>query len=218
MTIQLQLPGVKLGVLEADNLRVEPAGEALAREMHEVCERIRTSLTLEQVAALDSIRAVRAMFRAWGIDPSKYRPSAEALTRRVVQGKGLYRLSNAVDIVNLCSVETGWPYGCYDAAKLTPPIVFRHGQRGETYERIGRAMWHLDGHPILADQSGPFGSPMSDSTRTMITEQTTSLLLTIFCPLATPVEKLQSALDRFAALLSRHAAAHASRQAIVLPK
>jgi DNA/RNA-binding domain of Phe-tRNA-synthetase-like protein len=217
LTIQLQLPGVKLGVLEAEGLRVEPAREELAREMHEVCERIRTSLTLEQVAALDSIRAVRAMFRAWGIDPSKYRPSSEALTRRVVQGKGLYRLSNAVDIVNLCSVETGWPYGCYDAAKLTPPITFRHGQHSETYERIGRAMWHLDGQPILADQSGPFGSPMSDSTRTMITEHTTALLLTIFCPLGTANEKLQFALDRFAALLSRHASASTPRVAIALP-
>ena len=208
---------MKLGVLEADALRVVPAGEALAREMHEACEHLRRSLTVEQVAALDSIRAVRAMFRAWGIDPSKYRPSSEALTRRVVQGKGLYRLSNAVDIVNLCSVETGWPYGCYDAGKLSPPIIFRHGLRGETYERIGRAMWHLDGQPILADQHGPFGSPMSDSTRTMITEQTTSLLLTIFCPLDSSNEKLQQALERFAALLSHHASAHATRLAIVLP-
>lgn len=217
MSITLQLPGVKLGTLEADGLRVAPAGEELAREMDAVCDRMRSRLTVEQVAGLDSIRGVRAMFRAWGIDPSKYRPSSEALTRRVVQGKGLYRLSNVVDIVNLGSVETGWPYGCYDAGKLAPPITFRHGQAGETYERIGRAMWHLNGQPVLADQQGPFGSPMSDSTRTMITEQTASLLLTIFAPLEASNEKLQQALERFASLLSRHAAAQATRMAVVLP-
>jgi len=217
LTITLQLPGVKLGTLEADGLRVAPAGEELAREMDTVCAQMRSRLTIEQVAGLDSIRGVRAMFRAWGIDPSKYRPSSEALTRRVVQGKGLYRLSNVVDIVNLGSVETGWPYGCYDAGKLTGPIVFRHGQAGETYERIGRAMWHLHGQPVLADEQGPFGSPMSDSTRTMITEQTTSLLLTIFAPLDASNEKLQQALERFAALLSCHAAAQAPRMAVVLP-
>ncbi len=217
MSIQLELPGVKIGRLEADALRVAPASEQLAQEMHVVCERLRQSLTIEQVAGLDSIRGVRAMFRAWGIDPSKYRPSSEALTRRVVQGKGLYRLSNVVDIVNLGSVETGWPYGCYDAAKFSAPITFRHGRSGETYERIGRAMWHLDGQPVLADQQGPFGSPMSDSTRTMITDATTSLLLTIFCPLDAPHEKLQAALERFASLLSRHASAQATRMAIVLP-
>jgi DNA/RNA-binding domain of Phe-tRNA-synthetase-like protein len=185
--------------------------------MHEVCERLRRSLTIEQVAGLDSIRGVRAMFRAWGVDPSKYRPSSEALLRRVVQGKGLYRLSNVVDIVNLCSVESGWPYGCYDAGKLMPPVTLRHGQPGETYERIGRAMWHLAGQPVLVDQQGPFGSPMSDSTRTMITEQTTSLLLTAFAPLDASNDKLQQALDRFASLLARHASAQATRLAIVLP-
>ncbi len=217
MSINLQLPGVKLGTVEADALRVAPADEALAREMHEVCERLRSKLTVEQVAGLDSIRAVRGMFRAWGVDPSKYRPSSEALLRRVAQGKGLYRLSNVVDIVNLCSVETGWPYGCYDAGKLAPPITLRHGQPGETYERIGRAMWHLHGHPVLADQQGPFGSPMSDSTRTMITEETQSLLLTVFAPLESSNEKLQGALERFASLLSRHASAQATRVAIILP-
>jgi len=174
-------------------------------------------LTVEQVSSRDSIRGVRAMFRCGGIVPSKFRPSAEALLRRVAQGKGLYRLSNVVDIVNLGSVETGWPYGCYDAAKLAPPITFRHGRSGESYERIGRAMWHLDGQPVLADQHGPFGSPMSDSTRTMITEQTTSLLLTVFAPVSASNEKLQQALERFASLLSRHAAAQATRMAILLP-
>lgn len=217
MAIALQLPGVKLGTVEADALRVAPADEALAREMHEVCERLRSKLTVEQVAGLEPIRAVRGMFRAWGVDPSKYRPSAEALLRRVAQGKGLYRLSNVVDIVNLCSVETGWPYGCYDAGKLAPPVTLRHGQPGETYERIGRAMWHLDGHPVLADQQGPFGSPMSDSTRTMITEETNSLLLTVFAPLDAPNERLQTALERFASLLARHASAQATRLVIVLP-
>ena len=217
MSINLQLPGVKLGTVEADGLRVAPAEEALAREMHEVCERLRRTITVEQVAGLESIRAVRGMFRAWGVDPSKYRPSSEALLRRVAQGKGLYRLSNVVDIVNLCSVEAGWPYGCYDAGNLAPPVTLRHGQPGETYERIGRAMWHLEGHPVLADEQGPFGSPMSDSTRTMITEETNSLLLTVFAPLDAPNERLQTALERFASLLARHASAQATRLVIVLP-
>ena len=62
------------------------------------------------------------MFHEWGMDPSKYRPSSEALLRRVVQGKGLYRVSNVVDIGNLGSLETGWPYGCYDRSKIIRPL------------------------------------------------------------------------------------------------
>ena len=137
--------------------------------MDEVSERKRSEFTVESLAEAPAVRAVRAMFREWGMDPSKYRPSSEALLRRVVQGKGLYRVSNAVDICNLGSIETGWPYGCYDRARIGPPIVLRHGAPGEMYEGIGKN-WHLDGRPVLADPDGPFGSPISDSTRSMITE------------------------------------------------
>src|SRR6202023_166250 len=155
MEINVQLPGVKLGALEADDLRVVPVDLTLANLMHEVCDRKRREFNLESLAEAQEIRAVRAMFHEWDMDPSKYRPSSEALLRRVVQGKGLYRVSNAVDICNLGSIETGWPYGCYDRARIRAPIVLRHGASGETYEGIGKKMWHLEGRPVLADPDGP---------------------------------------------------------------
>lgn len=167
MEIRIELPAVKLGVLEADDLSVTLVNEGLANLTDKVCEQQRRAFTLETLAAAPPIRAVREMFRRWGVDPSKYRPSSEALMRRVVQGKGLYRVSNVVDIGNLGSVETGWPYGCYDLAKLRLPIIFRHGLPGEIYEGIGKRAWHLEGRPVLADADGPFGSPISDSNRSM---------------------------------------------------
>ena len=218
MQISIEVPGVKLGVVEAEGLRVELVVPELAREMDAACERLRAQLTVEQVAELDSIRDVRAMFRGWGVDPSKYRPSAEALLRRVAQGKGLYRLSSVVDIINLCSVETGWPYGCYDAARVQPPVVMRLGRAGETYERIGRAMWHLEGRPVLADTEGPFGSPTSDSTRTMITEATTALVTTIFAPIRSVDDAVQRAMEQHAARLERHCGARITREEILRPK
>src|ERR1700735_2401486 len=133
--------------------------------MEEVCERKRREFTLESLADSKPVKGVRAMFREWGMDPSKYRPSSEALMRRVVQGKGLYRVSNVVDIGNLGSLETGWPYGCYDRSKINLPVALRHGAAGEKYEGIGKQTWHLEGRPVLADPEGPFGRPISDSTR-----------------------------------------------------
>ena len=118
MEIRIELPDVKLGVVEADDVRFALVDEGLAKLMDQVCERKRREFTLESLAEAEPTRAVRAMFRAWGVDPSKYRPSSEALLRRVVQGKGLYRVSNLVDIGNLGSIETGWPYGCYDRSRL----------------------------------------------------------------------------------------------------
>lgn len=209
MDIRVDLPGVKLGIVEADSVRVEPSAPDLACLITEACERKRRQFTLESLAEAEAVRAVRAMFREWGVDPSKYRPSSEALLRRVVQGKGLYFISNVVDLVNLGSIETGWPFGCYDRAKLRPPIAFRHGTAGESYERVGKEMWHLEGRPALADADGPFGSPISDSVRTMITDSAREVLAVIYAPAGARDADLENAVrslaDRLA--LFGHAAA-----------
>jgi DNA/RNA-binding domain of Phe-tRNA-synthetase-like protein len=211
MQIQIELPEVKLGVIEADDVRFALVDEALAALMDEVCERKRREFTVESLAEAEPARAVRAMFRAWGVDPSKYRPSSEALLRRVVQGKGLYRVSNLVDIGNLGSIESGWPYGCYDRSRIAPPIVFRHGTSGETYEGIGKRTWHLEGRPVLADAQGPFGSPISDSTRSMIAESARDVLVVVYAPSGASDASLESAMAHLAERLSQFAGANATR-------
>lgn len=214
MEIQIELPDVKLGVVEADGVRVAPADANLARRMDEACERIRREFTLESLADAEPTRAVRAMFRAWGMDPSKYRPSSEALLRRVVQGKGLYRVSNIVDIGNLGSIETAWPFGCYDRARIRPPVVFRHGTSGERYEGIGKRTWHLEGKPVLSDAEGPFGSPISDSTRSMVTESTREIFTVVYAPSSAPDASIQDAMSRLCERLVQFGGASATRAAM----
>jgi DNA/RNA-binding domain of Phe-tRNA-synthetase-like protein len=214
MEIRIELPGVTLGVLEADGIEVAPASVELAQEMDAACTRLRRELNLESVMELEAVQAVRGMFRGWGVDPARYRPSSEALLRRVVQGKGLYHISNVVDINNLDSIESGWSYGCYDRAALHAPIVFRGGTRGEAYEGIGKQTWHLEGRPVLADAAGPFGSPISDSTRTMITEAAQELLMVVFAPAGASDAALTRVLERLGQRLTRFAGARAIRTAI----
>lgn len=217
MEIRIELPGVMLGAVEADGLTVVPVDLALAKLMDEVSERKRAAFTLESLAEDSAIRAVRAMFREWGMDPSKYRPSSEALLRRVVQGKGLYRVSNAVDICNLGSIETGWPYGCYDRTRIRAPIVLRHGAPGEMYEGIGKKMWHLEGRPVLADPDGPFGSPISDSTRSMITDSAREILVVIYAPQGAADSGIEAAMARLGERFAQYAAASGSRALISRP-
>jgi DNA/RNA-binding domain of Phe-tRNA-synthetase-like protein len=207
MIINARISGVRLGVVEATGARIIPATLELAREMDAACDRLRRELTVEQVGKLDAVSDVRAMFRNWGVDPARYRPSSEALLRRVVGGKGLYRVSNVVDINNLGSIETGWPYGSYDAARLQPPVTFRLGRRGETYEGIGKRTWHLEDRPVLADRQGPFGSPISDSVRTMITEVTSEVLMVIYAPAGSAARAIQHGLEQCARRLERFAGA-----------
>jgi DNA/RNA-binding domain of Phe-tRNA-synthetase-like protein len=215
MEIAIELPDVQLGFLEAEDVNVSPASMELAEEMGAVCARIRGSLTVEEVAELDSVRRVRAMFRAWGMDPSKYRPSSEALLRRVVQGKGLYRISNVVDICNLCSIEAGWPFGLYDRAHVHPPIALRHGRDGETYQGIGKKMWHLHDRPVMADAEGPFGSPISDSVRTMITESAEAIVTVIYAPAGSTAEAVEKSLEQYAKRLEQFAGARIIDQRIL---
>jgi DNA/RNA-binding domain of Phe-tRNA-synthetase-like protein len=214
MKIQIELPGVKLGAVEADGVRVAPVDAGLAERMDEACDRKRREFTVESLADAEAVRAVRAMFREWDMDPSKYRPSSEALLRRVVQGKGLYRVSNVVDSGNLGSIEVGWPFGCYDRAKIHEPIVFRHGAPGESYEGIGKKMWHLEGRPVLADPEGPFGSPISDSTRSMITEAARDVLFVIYAPAGTADASIELAMVRLGERVTQFAGAAAVRTEI----
>jgi DNA/RNA-binding domain of Phe-tRNA-synthetase-like protein len=214
--VSIEIPGVHLGLVEADGFEVSPSGPELLQALDEVCARRAKELpTTEAVAACDSVRGVREMFRAWGVDPARYRPSGEALLRRVAQGKGLYRVSNVVDLNNLGSCETGWPFGSYDRGQFHSPAVFRLGRAGESYEAIGKRVWALEGQPVLTDAAGPFGSPFSDSTRTMVTTKTAELLTVVFAPARTPEAEIRATIERHAERLKQHAGASAVRTAVV---
>jgi len=106
------------------------------------------------------------------------------------------------------------PYGCYDRARLRPSIEFRDGAPGERYEGIGKHTWHLEGRPVLADSDGPFGSPISDSTRSMVTEATHEILIVLYTPASVPDASLESAMGKLGERLAQFAGATTARQAV----
>ncbi len=215
IAVRVELDGVILGIITMDGVAVAPSGGALAEEITSRCERIHSNLSAEDVAALESVRAIRAMFRGWGIDPARYRPSSEALLRRIAQGKGLYRISNVVDAGNLGSLETGWPYGLYNRSLISPPVVFRAGLDGETYQGIGKQTWHLAGRPVLADEHGAFGSPISDSTRTMVTETAHDILGAIYAPGSATKRAVEQALHTLGERITQSRGGEISHTAVL---
>lgn len=214
LDIAIQIPGVKLGVVAAEGATVVAAGAELVHEIDTECARRRSEFTVESLAAVEAIVAVRTMFRGWGMDPSKYRPSSEALLRRVVQSKGPYNVSNVVDLSNLGSIETGWPYGVYNRAAVSGAICLRLGAAGEKYEGIGRRVWHLEGRPVLADAVGPFGSPISDSTRTQIAEGVSEILTVIYAPATASDAVVSAAAEKQARRLENYAGARVTRTSV----
>jgi DNA/RNA-binding domain of Phe-tRNA-synthetase-like protein len=140
--------------------------------------------------------AVRAMYKRVGLDPTKTRPSSEALLRRVRRGEPLPRINSMVDVCNWCSLEFQLPYGLYDLAHVEGDAVeMRLGRDGESYPGIRKDDVHVAGRICLADARGPFGNPTSDSARTMVTSATTDALVVVFAPASVDATRLTRVLD-----------------------
>lgn len=141
------------------------------------------------------IAAVRTMYKKVGIDPTKRRPSSEALLRRIRKGEPLPRINSMVDVCNWCSLEFQLPYGLYDAAHIQGDVVLRLGRPGEAYPGIRKDHVHVGGRITLADDLGPFGNPTSDSARTMVTTATTHALVVVFAPFELEPQRVSHVLD-----------------------
>ena len=143
----------------------------------------------------DETVAVRTMYKRVGIDPTKRRPSSEALLRRVRKGGALPRINAMVDVCNWCSLECQLPYGLYDAAHIEGDVVLRLGVEGESYPGIRKDEVDVAGRITLADGQGAFGNPTSDSARTMVTTATARALVVVFAPRAIEARRLDRVLD-----------------------
>lgn len=130
----------------------------------------------------DVIAAVRTMYKRFGIDPTKTRPSSEALLRRIRRGDPLPRINSLVDVINWTSLESQLSFGLYDAAHVRGVVTLRRGRDGEEYAGIRKDAVHVAGRLVLADEAGPFGNPTSDSARTMVTSATTDAIVVIYAP------------------------------------
>jgi len=169
---------VTLGVIQCAVTVSEP-GQALSEELDKAAAERLASLSGGTVGDVEQISAARKAYKMLGKDPSRYRPSAESLMRRLTQGKGIYRINNVVDTNNLISLKTGFSIGSYDVKSLEPPVVFRRGETDEGYKAIGRGRLNLENLPIFVDGAGPFGSPTSDSERSLISMDTDDMLMVI---------------------------------------
>ena len=131
---------------------------------------------------IDVMTAVRTMYKRLGIDPTKTRPSSEALLRRVRKGDGVPRINSLVDVIKWTALESQLSFGLYDAAAIRGEVTVRRGRDGEEYPGIRKDTVHVGGRLILADELGAFGNPTSDSARTMVTSSTADAVVMIYVP------------------------------------
>lgn len=195
--VRLELPGWDLLWVRLE--AVSEPGETLAALREAVAARARSAWTTESLSADPTVAALRKLFKAAGCDPSRYRPSSEALLRRVLKGESLPAIHPLVDLNNCLSVALAVPCCIVAEGSFSPPVTLRAGAPGESYESL-RGPFNLEGKPLLADAQGPFGTPITDSQRVKVTDGTRVAFLVAYLP--TGVVTPEAALWKLETLLA----------------
>lgn len=146
-------------------------------EISAFTEELTSSTQMEDIKLQPAIAATREAYKRCGKDPGRYRPSAEALRRRLMRGIPLYQIDTLVDLINLVSLRTGYSIGGFDADKIQGcTLELGIGRAGEAFEGIGRGELNIEGLPVYRDATGGIGTPTSDHERTKMGLETTHIL------------------------------------------
>lgn len=176
--IRKACPQLVLGIITCEVENSETSSD-LWSEIEAEIQHFSATFTLEEINKRPEISATRKIYKALGKDPNRYRPSAEALCRRIVRGIPVYKVSTLVDIINLVSIRSGFSIGGFDGDKIQGEIRLGVGTSADEFEAIGRGLLNVEGLPLYRDEIGGIGTPTSDNERTKISEETTRLLLII---------------------------------------
>ncbi len=175
--IKVVAPALREVVITADVVNL-PTSDTLWQLLLDEGARIRSIYQIDQINKRPGIAGTRAAYKALGKEPNRYRPSTEALCRRLVKGLELYRINALVDIINLLSVRSGYSIGGFDADRVAgDTVTLGVGEEGEPFEAIGRGQLNIACLPVLRDSLGPIGTPTSDHERTKLTLGTRRLLM-----------------------------------------
>jgi len=194
---------LRCGVVELSGVRVDH-GSGAAEQTRLTAARYRELYAGSAPSNIAPLGAARTLYKSFGMDPSRHRPSSEALLRRVLKGLDLYRINSAVDCCNLASLEFLLPVGMYDAGRIQGDVSLRLGREGDSYAGIRKGDVNVGGRLALYDDLGPFGSPTSDSARTCVEERTKEVLAVIFAPATYASSAMRDHLELFGALFATH--------------
>ena len=136
-------------------------------------------LTKETLKDHPTVRALRDFYWRMSIDPTKTRPSSEALARRFIISKRIPKINNVVDAGNIASIETLVPIGIYDANKIIGDVTLRLANNNEEFIDISNEKHVLFGKEIvLSDSNGVMHVfPYRDAFRTRVNEDTKKVLI-----------------------------------------
>ncbi|MEM2898724.1 MAG: phenylalanine--tRNA ligase beta subunit-related protein [Nitrososphaerota archaeon] len=199
-------PGLSALGFRLDGLELSRGDSRLERLVGEVVNEIRRSYNLETLKDVPIFRAYRDFFWRIGIDPTKMRPSSEALVRRILLGREFPRINPLVDIYNLASAKTGVTMASYDSSKVRGGLSLTWSRAGERFRGIGmdREIILQGREVVLRDESSILSIyPYRDSDHSKTESQTKSAIV-IVCGVpgieASTLEQAKETVLRYVAL------------------
>lgn len=193
---------LSLSYIHFNNISVKREhSQKLDDYIFEISKKVKGTYTLETIKDNEIIRKYRDFnWHYLKIDPTKIRPSAEALIRRILGNKRIPQISNIVDAYNWVSIETLIPIGAYDADVLKYPLNIRYSKENEQFMQLGGKVISLKGKEIiLVDASNRviFQYPYRDADFSKVTNRTKNLLLISYGVPGISIDLLENSLKKF---------------------
>lgn len=173
-------PSFKIGIIHYTKIVVTSSPQMLKGRLQLFQEQLFFELDDKVVTDFDGIKEWRALWKKFGADPNRYRPSMEAMYRRIAKQNYITPMHSAVDLNNFFSMQYEIPMGIYDVASINGNITLTIGNEETIYNGLNGRENKLRNILTLQDDIGPFGSPFVDSVRTAVTENTTAALQVVF--------------------------------------
>lgn len=183
------IPDFKIGVVHYRDIQVSDAPQMLKGRLRLFQESLYFDYEDKKTTDIPAINEWRKLFKTVGTDPNRYRPSNEALYRRVQKQQFLTTVNSAVDMNNFLSLQYQIPLGIYDVNHLDGSISIKLGTDQDSYVAINEREVSLTNKILSCDRQGPFGSPYVDSKRTVVTTNTTEALHLIYLQPSLSIDK-----------------------------
>ncbi|WP_422122681.1 B3/4 domain-containing protein [Planococcus sp. X10-3] len=170
------LPDFKIGIIHYNNITVSDSPQMLKGRLQLFQEQLYFDLEDKDLFDFPGLLEWKLIWKALGADSNRYRPSAEALYRRIKKQNYLTSVHSGVDMNNFLSLQYEIPLGLYDADQIDGNVDITVGTDSDQYEGINNRLNTLSNILVTKDQQGAFGSPYVDSKRTAVTELTKNAL------------------------------------------
>jgi DNA/RNA-binding domain of Phe-tRNA-synthetase-like protein len=211
-----RFPTVVGGVLHAEGVSAGPAPAALTDAFGEEQRAVRERIGSTPLSELPTLAAWRSVFRAFGVDPTKYRSAAEALLRRLTKQGDLPAIDRLVDAANLVSIRYALPVAVFDLRSISGGIRVREAHGGEAWSDLGSSLAeHPEpGEVIFVDAADAVCARRwcwRQSRDSAASASTSSILVTVEGHHAEAADDVARALHDLAELLVRFAAPASTR-------